>query len=65
MNRYVEEAMKAQQDHLPKTFEEYAKMHPANANRVPIAHVHKLREERDSASTKTQSDFVARKITWE
>lgn len=53
MNRYVEQIMNSQ-DGLPKTFEEYQLLHPVLANKVPMAHVQKLRAEYDKSNKPTK-----------
>jgi len=47
MNKYLKKAMDETSNKLPKTFEEYGKMHTADARSVPFAHVQKLRNEFD------------------
>lgn len=44
MNKYLKEAMDNAEKVLPKTMEEYSRMHPSDANRVPFSHVEKLKE---------------------
>lgn len=47
MNKYLKKAMEETSRKLPQTFEEYGKMHTADARMVPFAHVQKLRNEFD------------------
>lgn len=53
MNRYVEQIMNSQ-DGLPKTFQEYQMLHPVLANKVPISHVQKLRDEFDKSKVENK-----------
>ncbi len=48
MNEYLKKAMEKAESKLPQTFEEFGKMHPADANYVPISHVQKLRKDYDN-----------------
>lgn len=50
MNRYVEKIMNSNEG-LPKTFQEYQMLHPVLANKVPISHVQKLRDDFDKTKT--------------
>lgn len=50
MNKYVEEIMNSTEG-LPKTFEEYQRMHPIHSRVVPMSHVQKLRDEFDKRTS--------------
>lgn len=65
MNRYVKAAMEANENKLPKTFDEYSRMHPSDASRIPVSHVHKLIAERDNALASKESAFASKKINWD
>jgi hypothetical protein len=47
MNEYLKKAMEENERRLPQTFEEYGKLHTADARMIPFSHVQKLRSEFD------------------
>lgn len=53
MNKYLKAAMDEVDGKLPKTMEDYSRMHPAEASRVPMAHIQRLKEE--SLAKKTEA----------
>jgi uncharacterized protein (DUF2267 family) len=64
-NKYIEEAMeKNKNKFLPETMEEFSLLSTADANRVPMAHIQKLRDEL-SGKGKKESNFVKNNIKWD
>lgn len=64
-NKYVKEAAENNNKHLPKTFDEFSLMHPADASRVPMAHIAKLRKEFNEKAKENLGGFADKEIKWD
>jgi hypothetical protein len=66
-NKYIKEAAKKNTDsRLPKTLEEFSLLSQADASRVPMSHIQKLRKEfNEEKFGKTKSSFVKGEIKWD
>lgn len=64
-NKYIREAAENNNKHLPSTFEEFSLMHPADAGRVPMSHIAKLRKDFNDKAREDKSEFSNKEIKWD